>query len=62
MNAAVPGPIRIHPPRFWNAVNGESEDEIANLLDHIAQLRAKGQIEALLRFDLLLESAIRIHF
>ncbi len=51
MNAAVPGPIWIHPQRFWNAVEGKSEDEVADLLDHIAQLLAEGQIEALLRFD-----------
>jgi hypothetical protein len=51
MSAAVPGPVWIHPPRFWNAVKGKSEDEIANLLDHITQLLAEGQIEALLRFD-----------
>ncbi len=51
MNAAVPGPVWIHPPRFWNAVEGKSEDEIANLLDHITQLLSEGQIEALLRFD-----------
>ena len=50
MNAA-PGPVWIHPPRFWNAVKGKSEDEVAALLDHITQLLAQGQIEALLRFD-----------
>lgn len=51
MNAAVGGPVWIHPPRFWNAVEGKSEDEIATLLDYITQLLAEGQIEALLRFD-----------
>jgi hypothetical protein len=50
MNAAA-GPVWIHPPRFWNAVKGKSEDEVAALLDHITQLLAQGQIEALLRFD-----------
>ncbi len=51
MNAAAPGPVWIHPPRFWNAVEGKSEDEIADLLDFITQLLAEGKIEALLRFD-----------
>ncbi len=51
MNASALGPVWIHPPRFWNAVKGKSEDEIAELLDHITQLLAEGQIEALLRFD-----------
>jgi hypothetical protein len=50
MNAA-PGPVWIHPPRFWNAMKGKSEDEITALLDHITQLLAQGQIEDLLRFD-----------
>ena len=51
MNAAASGPVWIHPPRFWNAVEGKSEDEIADLLDHIKQLLAQGQTEALLQFD-----------
>lgn len=51
MDATAPGPVWIHPPRFWNAVEGKSEHEIADLLDFVAQLLAEGQIEALLRFD-----------
>lgn len=51
MNAAPVGPVWIHPPRFWNAVEGKSEDEIANLLDYITQLLEEGQIETLLEFD-----------
>lgn len=51
MNAVARGPVWIHPPRFWNAVAGKSEDEIADLLDHIMQLLAEGKIEALLQFD-----------
>jgi hypothetical protein len=51
MNAATHGPVWIHPPRFWNATNGKSEEEITALLDFITQLLADGQIDALLRFD-----------
>jgi hypothetical protein len=51
MNAAARGPVWIHPPLFWKATEDKSEDEIADLLDYIAQLLAEGQIEALLRFD-----------
>lgn len=51
MNAATFGPVWIHPPHFWRATAGKSEDEIADLLDHITQLLAEGQIEALMRFD-----------
>jgi hypothetical protein len=51
MNAAKPGPVWIHPPRFWNATKGKSETEVTALLDLITQLLAEGQIDALLRFD-----------
>ena len=51
MNANASGPVWIHPPRFWNAVEGKSDDEIAELLDHLTQLLAEGQTEALLRYD-----------
>lgn len=51
MNASERGPVWIHPPRFWKAVEGKSEDEIADLLDYLTQLLAEGQTEALLRFD-----------
>jgi hypothetical protein len=51
MNTAALGPVWIHPPRFWSAVEGKSEDEIADLLDYMAHLLADGQTEALLRFD-----------
>ena len=51
MSAAALGPVWIHPPRFWNAVEGKSEDEIAKLLDYLTQLLAEGQIETLLQFD-----------
>lgn len=47
MNAAERGPVWIHPPRFWKATEGKSEDEIAALLDHITQLLAEGNVEAL---------------
>ena len=51
MNAAVAGPVWIHPPRFWNAVKGKSEDEVADLLDYIERLLTEGKTETLLRFD-----------
>jgi len=51
MNTATFGPVWIHPPRFWRATAGKSEDEIADLLDHITRLLAEGRIEALLQFD-----------
>lgn len=51
MNTATTGPVWIHPPRFWKAVSGKSEDEIAALLEHIEKLLAAGQTEALLKFD-----------
>jgi hypothetical protein len=51
MSAAELGPIWIHPPRFWKAVEGKREDEISDLLDQRTQLLAEGQTEALLRFD-----------
>lgn len=53
MNAAEQGPVWIHPPRFWKATEGKSEDEIAALLDHISQLLAAGDIEALSRFEFI---------
>lgn len=53
MNAAALGPVWIHPPRFWNATEGKSEDEIAALLDYLTQLLAEGNIEALSRFDFI---------
>lgn len=51
MNATTNGPVWIHPPRFWNATEGKSEEEITALLNHIAQLLKEGQTEALLQFD-----------
>ncbi len=51
MNAAAHGPVWIHPPRFWKATEGKTEEEIADLLDYIARLLAEGQTEALYRFD-----------
>lgn len=51
MNTAAPGPIWIHPPRFWNAVAGKSEDEVTELLDSLTRLLAEGHTEAILRFD-----------
>ena len=51
MNAVDHGPVWIHPPLFWKATEDKSEDEIADLLDHIEQLLAESQIEALLRYD-----------
>jgi hypothetical protein len=51
MNAATLGPVWIHPPRFWKATEGKSEEEVAALLDHITQLLEEGQTDALLQFD-----------
>lgn len=51
MNAAAVGPVWIHPPRFWNAVKGKSEDEVADLLEYMERLLAEGKTETLLRFD-----------
>jgi hypothetical protein len=51
MKAATLGPVWIHPPRFWKATEGKSEEEIAELLDSITRLLAEGQIETLLRYD-----------
>ena len=51
MNAAAPGPIWIHPPSFWNATEGKSEAEVAELLDHLTKLLEEGQTETLLRYD-----------
>jgi len=51
MNAAEKGPVWIHPPRFWKATEGKSKEEIAALLDHITQLLAQGNMEALSRYD-----------
>ena len=50
MNASA-WPIWIHPPNFWKAVEGKSEDEIDDFLNYLTRLLAQGQIETLLRFD-----------
>lgn len=54
MNAVGRGPVWIHPPLFWKATEGKSEDEIADLLGHIEKLLAENQIEALLRYDFVI--------
>ncbi len=54
MKAATSGPVWIHPPRFWKATEGKSEEEIAALLDHMTQLLAEGRTEALLQFDFVI--------
>jgi hypothetical protein len=51
MTATELGPVWIHPPRFWKATQGKSEDEVAALLDHINSLLTEGKIETLLQFD-----------
>lgn len=51
MNIASPGPVWIHPPRFWKATEGKSEEEVAALLACIEQLLAEGKTEALLKYD-----------
>jgi hypothetical protein len=53
MNAVIPGPVWIHPPRFWKATEGKSEEEVSALLGRIEQLLAEGKTEALLRYDFI---------
>jgi hypothetical protein len=51
MNTRSFGPVWIHPPRFWKAVEGKSEDEVADLLEFITKLLAEGRTEILLQYD-----------
>jgi hypothetical protein len=51
MNGATRGPVWIHPPRFWKATEGKSEEEVSALLARIEQLLAEGKTETLLQYD-----------
>jgi hypothetical protein len=48
---ALKGPVWIDPPKYWAAVEGKSEEEIAQIWDTILQLLQQDQADAVSRID-----------